>query len=1199
MPQIRTIPIFFDPQNRRWRRFKLIAQLISVSLTLVFAGLIVSVLLTPSLPQLALAPVSRLIQQSHASPATPPPALGTQNNIANQNAQTLGANTNVLADDRLKSPPSSKKSVMTAKLFHPRKASGITIVETDLDVLPPSTASQNAANPIATIPPALLQPTFQAANPAASNNTQVIGFFVNWDDNSLTSLKQNVTHIDKLIPEWLHLTDANGTIAPDDLTRQQQVIALVQQLHPGLPIVPLINNYDNNSQSWSGDMLGQMLSNPAARAQNIQALLDYVQSNHFAGISIDYENVPLANQADLTTFMRELYEKFHPLGLEVSQSVPADDNSYDYRSLAKYNDYMILMTYDEHWDGSNPGAVASQNWFTNILQTRFSEVDPSKFVVGIGNYGYDWTVGTSQSTEVTFQQAIQNAQDSGATIRLDPVTLNSTYDYTDSNGAAHQVWFLDALSAFDQIAATHQYPVRGVALWRMGSEDPAIWSVLENRANLNNTVANSIENLKYGYDILYQGTGEILKVTSLPSDGQRAVTYDNKLGLLTSEQYLSFPSPYVVTRWGGNDKTKIAITFDDGPDPNWTPQVLSILKQYNAPATFFVIGSSATQNPGLLQQIVNQGNEVGNHTYTHPDLSAVSQEQEILELNATQRLFESVLGRRSVLFRPPYAEDVEPDSPDQVRPLVLSGQLGYYTIGMQIDPQDYLRPGVDAIVQRVMDQVAAGNGNVLLLHDGGGDRSQTIAALPLIIQGLRARGYQLVTISDLMGVSRDQVMPTVSPSERLVTMVSGIGFQTTNGINQFLSAFFLIGIALGLIRFISIVVLAIAEKRVKSKEKYKPDYQPTLSIIVPAYNEAKVIERTIKALLKMIYPVSEIIIVDDGSTDNTFEKINKLFGKNPKVIAFKKQNEGKAAALNFGIEKARSEIVMAMDADTIVHPYAAEKLIRHFVDPRVGAVAGNAKVGNRINLLTNWQALEYITSQNLDRRAFALLNSITVVPGAIGMWRRDLILELDGFNNDTLAEDADMTLRILRRGYRVEYDEQAFGYTEAPDTVDTFLKQRFRWTFGTLQAAWKHRDTLFRPQYGALGMLALPNIFIFQVIFPFISPLMDLMAILSIAGIFWRISEHPLDPVPTGLVTLIFFYALFLALDFFTAAIAFLLEKKEDWSLIVWLFPQRFFYRQLMYYIAVKSVMAAIQGRQVGWGKLERKATIRATMENN
>ncbi len=221
----------------------------------------------------------------------------------------------------------------------------------------------------------------------------------------------------------------------------------------------------------------------------------------------------------------------------------------------------------------------------------------------------------------------------------------------------------------------------------MGSEDPSIWQVLDNRANLDSTVSNSLSDLQYGYDVVYLGTGEVLKVTATPQDGQRAITYDSQSNLITGEQFLSYPSPYVITRWGGNDPKKIAITFDDGPDAHWTPQILDILKQYNAHATFFVIGASADLNPGLLQRIVNEGNEVGNHTFTHPDISTIPQEQLDIELNATQRLFESVTGRRTLLFRPPYAEDVEPSSPDQVRPLMLTGQLGYYTIGMQIDPK--------------------------------------------------------------------------------------------------------------------------------------------------------------------------------------------------------------------------------------------------------------------------------------------------------------------------------------------------------------------------------------------------------------------------------------------------------------------------------------------------------------------------------
>jgi cellulose synthase/poly-beta-1,6-N-acetylglucosamine synthase-like glycosyltransferase len=497
-------------------------------------------------------------------------------------------------------------------------------------------------------------------------------------------------------------------------------------------------------------------------------------------------------------------------------------------------------------------------------------------------------------------------------------------------------------------------------------------------------------------------------------------------------------------------------------------------------------------------------------------------------------------------------------------------------------------------VASVLTQAANGRGNVVLLHDGGGNRAQTIAALPLIIQQLRARGYQLVTVSDLIGLSRDQVMPVISPGERFLASFNNLGFQVTGSVNGFLTTFFMVGIALGLLRFIFIATLALVEKRRTHRAHYPPDYQPTLSVIVPAHNEARVIDKTINSLLQLTYPGAKIIVVDDGSTDNTYERIIELFGSNPKVRVYKKPNEGKGHALNFGIKRSRAEIILAIDADTILDPDAAEKLVRHFSDPRVGAVAGNAKVGNRINLLTKWQALEYVTSQNLDRRAFALSNCITVVPGAIGAWRRRLVLELGGFNNDTLAEDAELTLRILRNGYKIDYEEDAIAHTEAPDTVGAFLNQRFRWMYGTLQAAWKNRDMLLHPRYGALGMLAMPNIFIFQIIFPFISPLMDLMAVISVSGIIWSTFQHPVDPAPSGLTNLIFFYVLFLGLDLFTALFAFFLERQEDRTLIFWLFPQRFYYRQLMYYVAVQAVLTAVQGRKVGWGRLERRGTVSA-----
>ncbi len=1020
-------------------------------------------------------------------------------------------------------------------------------------------------------------------------------FYVNWDDTSLTSLKTNIGNIDELVPEWIHLSDEQGNIAVDDQDRQNLAMDFIKSNRPDLPITPLINNYDSNTQSWNGDKLGKMLGDPGNRTNNINKILEFVQSNKFSGISIDYESVPKNAQPDLLLFMKELYSKFHPLGLEVSMNIPVDDNNFNTKSLAEVSDFLILMAYDEHSDGDSPGPVASEKWFLDSIAKRFSEVPSEKYVVALGNYGYDWEDKQKTAVTYTFQDAIRVARESQGKIVLDPNNLNETYEYYDDNNIIHKVFLLDAVTAFNEIVDAGKYKVGGYALWRMGSEDPSIWQVFKSRQTLSKDVAMSLQNLDYGYDIDYEGTGEILRVATTPKTGSRTVTYDDKTGLITNSEVKDFPFPYIINRWGGEDKKKIALTFDDGPDPVYTPQILKIFDQYNVKGTFFVIGMNATQNQQLLKQVFDKGNEIGNHTFTHPNIANISDSQVKFELNTTESLLASALGRHTLLFRPPYAEDVEPENPDQVKPLMLVNQLGYYTVGMKIDPKDWSSPGIDNIVNSVITGAENGDGNIVLLHDGGGDRTQTIAALPRIIEGLQSRGFQLVKVSDLVGVLPDKIMPKVSGAELILSDFSYVAFSFVNWIFIFLSFAFTIGIFLGLARFIFVGVLALFQK-IKSKFRKYPSikkFHPSVSVVIPAYNEEKVIVKTVESILKSDYPDLKVIVIDDGSTDGTYQSALENFKDNQNVEIFTKSNGGKPEALNFGISKTEAEIVVTLDADTVFLSNTISKLVRRFADPKVGAVAGNAKVGNRLNILTYWQALEYITSQNLDRRAFEVLNCITVVPGSVGAWRREAILKTGGFSNRTLAEDADLTFHIIRSGYKVAYEDKAFAYTEAPDTVKGFIKQRFRWMYGTLQATWMHKDSLSCPGCRTLGWIALPNILIFQVLFPLISPLMDLTIVFSLIWVAIQKYQHPIDYSATfAFKKLFFFYLFFLVVDFITCAIAFVLERKEDWSLLLWMFLQRFFYRQLMYYVAIKVFVSVMKGKFVRWGNLERKGTV-------
>src|SRR5438046_7056001 len=238
------------------------------------------------------------------------------------------------------------------------------------------------------------------------------------------------------------------------------------------------------------------------------------------------------------------------------------------------------------------------------------------------------------------------------------------------------------------------------------------------------------------------------------------------------------------------------------------------------------------------------------------------------------------------------------------------------------------------------------------------------------------------------------------------------------------------------------------------------------------------------------------------------------------VLILTKPNSGKADALNFGLEHLRDEeIFVGIDADTVIAPGAVSKLVPHFVDERVAAVAGNAKVGNRVNLWTRWQALEYVTSQNFERRALNTLGAVSVVPGALGAWRTQLVRESGGYHVDTVAEDADLTMSLLERGYRVEYEDRALAFTEAPINANGLMQQRFRWSFGILQSVWKHRSAFGRK--GVLGWVALPNIFIFQIVLPLVSPFIDLMFSVSTVWYFIQKFYHPESTDPASFQLLV------------------------------------------------------------------------------
>lgn len=1146
-------PVFYDPRGRRWRRVKRTYLALGIAVTAITAIFIASVLANPLLPRLNLRPLQNLPQNYRIKPQ--PPAVP-------QNPSEAKAK---------KAQEELKKAYLQTRAVPGRRSELTPIVPAPMTTPMPAPASFNAKQ-------------------------LAIGFYINWDESSYSSLERNLDHLDWVVAQWAHLVDPKSDSSPLAIELDAKAVNLIRERHPQTSIIPMVQNLSD--EKWEQDLLARAVADEGSRQRLVVALSQFVEQNKFAGLCVDFEEASKETQPNLLRFMQELHAAFQPHGWVLVQAVPFDDPEWNYKDYSAATDYLMLMAYDEHWAGKIAGSVASQDWYEKNLATRMHELSPAKTIIALGNYGYDWTEG-GRVEEVSFQKAVIDARDSEAQIEFDAATRNPHYQYDEEDESHHTVWFLDGVTAFNQMRAASGYGPAGFALWRLGSEDPSIWTVFG--TNAPNPPSEALKNILYGYEVDFEGTGELLRVQASPHNGERGVTVDPKTGFITSESYDNnhIPSSYVIER-SGDHPGMIALTFDDGPDPDWTPEILDILKQENVPATFFVIGKNGQAYPDLLRRVVNEGHEVGNHTFTHPNLGEIPGRVTDLELNATQRLIESVTGRSTVLFRPPYFGDAEADKPEEVEPAIRAEKLGYILVGLRIDPGDW-EPGktADQIVQKTIDRAMDNNpetrGQVVLLHDSGGDRQATIEALPRIIHELHARGFKFVPISMLGGWTRDQVMPLLPPSQSVYTRTDAFAFMVLSTAGWLLQWAFIIGIVLGLGRLAVIGALAFAQwlrSRRRERQHTGEQYEPFVSIIVPAYNEERVIEATLRSLLNSNYDNFEIVVVDDGSQDKTSAVVREHFGSNPLVRLFTEPNNGKAEALNLGLRHAKGDVIVALDADTQFPGDTIRMLARRFVDPHIGAVAGNAKVGNRINIVTRWQALEYITSQNMDRRAFASLNCITVVPGSVGAWRRELIEQCGGFSSDTLAEDQDLTLRIRKLGYKIGYEEGAIGWTEAPHSLRMLARQRFRWAYGTLQCVWKHRDVLFRPRYGALGFFALPNVWIFQILFPLISPVMDLILVYTLLSSALDRLQQPTGYSFTNLRQVLFYYALFLAVDWSAACFAFALERKERWRLLWWLFLQRFCYRQVMYYVMVKSVTTAMRGAVVGWGKLERKATV-------
>ena len=1024
--------------------------------------------------------------------------------------------------------------------------------------------------------------------PANAVSTWRLGFYDPSDAASNASLRRHARELDGVLAQFLSI-GRQGQVETDYPRIEKRMRAWLRAEASGVEVLPILAVGQRPADAAAA------LARPADQARITRALADYLHQNGDAGVVIDPTGLPASSHADLVKFALAVTGLLRPAGRRTILIAPAGIVAERLREMASVVDHVVLSTHRNPSAGHRSRSLASQGWFERELARNLAVIPRAKAIVSIGAYALDTSSDTHQAV-LPVQHAWSLAASADATSAFDTRTLNSGFRYVDAADVAHAVSLLDGVTVFNHLRSALVHQPAGVALWRLGLEDPSAWSSFGRGRLPDAAAAKRLQYLEPGDNPqVPRHRTEIAYIDAAASDGHRQVTYDDALGLVVASQLEKAPTSPRFADWAPRDSMMVALTFDDGPHDKITPAILDILTEKRVKATFFVVGRNALQNPDVLRRAYRDGHDIGNHTLSHRHLHDIGETEVGLEIAGGQRVLEGLLGIHTRLFRPPYSGTALPDDPETIRIIARASTYGYVSVLGGVQPSDWLNPPASVIHDRVVSQVAAAKGQIVVLHDWG-QRQSTLDALPAIIETLQARGYRFVTVHEMLGRPRSELMPVVTTGDMESTLAAAVrqaSFVTLNGAAGALPMLAMIGSILSISRLIFVVVSVRRHRRLEFERAGNAYWPSSVAVLVPAYNEATVIAKTIASLLASADSRFDIIVVDDGSTDGTAKAALAAFGHEPRVRVFSKPNGGKAAAANFALTKTDAEIVIAMDADTVFRPDTIPLLVRHFRDPLIGAVAGTAVVGNQVNLLTRFQAVEYTIGQYLDRRAFALFNANGIVPGAIGAWRRAALVGAGGYASDTLAEDADATFAVIRAGWTVAYEPAAEAFTEAPETLKSFLKQRYRWMFGMLQVLTKHAGAVFDRRTRGLGLVMIPNVIVFQFGFSFLVPILDVVALWHIgaAAVDWTLGSEG-DTQSSGLTYLVW-WGLLLCTDILAMALALSLAAVKDvWRIVPLLLAQRVLYWPMIYWTAALTLLAALKGRVVGWGKLHRTGSV-------
>ena len=993
------------------------------------------------------------------------------------------------------------------------------------------------------------------------------------------SLKKSCGAIGVLVPDWITIEETKDGFSVDlvsDDTRTP-VKEYLKRAATVPEIMPRIQ-FDFNLEDLSTSEKISKLRAHEYLTSDLGYTLSSIKAN---GACFDLGQFPQDIREHALSFLHDLRRALEKDGFLTCIILSGTDIGWMDKLRVEGFDHVIVKLFFEPWVGSAPTPLSENGWFIETARRALAAVGPDRLVLALGTFGASWESGVPLPRPISYGEALSEVADAEVELIFNEGFSGSFAAFRNKNGNRQKIWLQDAASFFNQISMMKETGISNVGIWSLGQEDPGVWQLLGEGHDKVSLDGPSLTGVMIDNYVEYTGKGPVLRVQDRANFGFRTFERSLETGLISRQVYEVYPEPYRLERFGEPAPGEIVLTFDDGPHPVFTPQVLDILKETGTPATFFVLGQNVISHPAVLKRVMKEGHEIGAHSFSHPRMDKISGSRTHFEHTLTDRAIASVTGRTTQLYREPFLRSGGPISAGRVEPLIHVQSRGKINYGMDVVPKDWLGLTSNEIAAYVIEQVVAGAGNVILLHDGGGkDRSASVEALPVIISELRARGYRFRSIADVLEVDKSALMPSAST---IMPQLDRISFAFASGTINGLVLLFWFVLLIGLCR--SLVIFVLAALRGRHQVVLNGSY-PKVAVVIPAFNEEAAIAKCIESVLASDYPWLEIVVVDDGSSDKTLSKILE-FKHYANVRLISHPNQGKWSALNRAILTLESDVAVCIDADTQVARDAVSKLATHFQDPKIGAVAGKIVVGNPINLLTRMQALEYVTAQNFERRAFDHINGIMVVPGAIGAWRVTALHKGGLFCSDTMTEDCDLTISVNRAGYRIVYDECAVAYTEAPQSIRALLTQRLRWSLGMFQSAWKHKRAVVEAR--SVGFASIPDMLVFGYLFPLLAPIADLFVLILaynlIAGSWTGEIGEGIPLVSPGMI---WAYIALPALEFLIAAYAVMSDPTAKKGLILYWPIQRIFYRPILYLTVFRALVRAISGTLADWGKSKR-----------